>query len=53
MPIGLAAHIKMLPDRNSWFQGCYGLRQGATRTAISSQNATSLNPFKPSVSRIY
>ena len=34
MRIGPAAHIKMRPDRNVWFQGSSGLRQGATRKAI-------------------
>lgn len=34
MRIGPAAHIKMLPDRNVWFQGSSGLRQGATRKTI-------------------
>ncbi len=37
MRIGPMAHIMMRPDRNVRFQGCSGLRQGATRTAISSR----------------
>ncbi len=36
MRIGPATHIKMRPDRNVWFQGSSGLRQGAIGAAISS-----------------
>ncbi len=41
MRIGPAAHIKMRLDRNVWFQGSSGLRQGAIGAAISSHNRTS------------
>jgi len=46
MRIGSTAHIKLLPDRNVWFQGYSGLRKSAARTGISSQNRTLMASYK-------